>query len=274
MRANPLFARLTHAAGWPSLAASAWMAAGLAILTLPLGLFDLDRVLNHAANPGLSSYLAGAAWLVAVALPPLGAISAANLAGRNTTGSEYDLLRLTRVSPAQIVAGFMGATFFRLRLAVIALAGLMPALILGSTASVVYDLIHQVLAAPVFGVPPMQYGPNMLDWLGVVAQISEVGLGLCLFALMSTAVGVALGLDRRSPIVSGLGAVGAMAGSMAAVITILAALHAPMSGVGVSAMPDPTLQIAVPALICLLPPGLLLPVVLWLARRRVFRGAK
>ena len=127
---NPIFVRLTRNAKPPSLRTCLWLAFGLGLTTLA---FMSWTMLYHPIPPfvqvGLLLMLLSAALTFLLPIP-IGII-AATITARDVQGEEYQLLRLTNLSPRTIVWGYIGTALHRLRLLLALMIGTMPSLVMG-----------------------------------------------------------------------------------------------------------------------------------------------
>jgi len=127
---NPVVARLTQRGKWPSARAALWLAFGLGLASLAITTWETLRM--ESIQLGLSStILLALAWLVTILSPPITSIVAAILVSRDASSEMYKLLRLTTLSEAVLVKGYVFAALHRVRALLALVVGLMPALAVG-----------------------------------------------------------------------------------------------------------------------------------------------
>src|SRR5574341_967600 len=247
--ANPIYARLTRHAHWPSLRAALWIGLGVGIVTLAVagwaGSYADDQPLSPGPPrsrygvrglPPLGDFgvllrLAGKHPLTAATLAftlvgllaavsaPLWAGSAGALqVGRDLRdGQSHQLLFLTHLSRRAIVNGYLRAVCHRLRLP--------PAIPLGLVYCRMVLMRQLMQSARLLPCPP-----GMLSFICVplaATQMLPIGLifalvilGLWGMTLLAAVMGVGLALWRW-PVLAVVGGVALVAGSYSLALAIL-----------------------------------------------------
>ena len=127
---NPLVERLTRRGRWPSVRAALWLAFGLGLAGLAVTTRATLRM--ESVQPDLSStILLALVWLVTILSPPITSVVAIILVSRDASSEMYELLRLTTLSKAVLVKGYVFAALHRVRVLLALVVGLMPALTVG-----------------------------------------------------------------------------------------------------------------------------------------------
>ena len=89
MQSNPLVARLTRGARWPSVRVALWFALGLGAVSLGLSTWTVLHAYSTQGHAFLIFALL-VAWLMLLVTPLVVAVVAARLAARDARSQEYD----------------------------------------------------------------------------------------------------------------------------------------------------------------------------------------
>ncbi len=127
---NPLVERLTRRGRWPSVRAALWLAFGLGLAGLAVTTWETLRMESDKLG-AFSTILLALAWLVTILSPPITSVVAIILVSRDASSEMYKLLRLTTLSEAMLVKGYVFAALHRVRVLLALVVGLMPALAVG-----------------------------------------------------------------------------------------------------------------------------------------------
>lgn len=197
---NPVFKLMSHGTKWPSFRLSLWLAFGLGLATLAISGLAALRHRN-----ALLGSLQTAAWLVTILTPLVAIPFAATLTTRTVRSENFQLLRVTPLAPRVIVRGFVTGALHRMRLLLVLLVGLMPALPVAKLVENV-QMVSSCLCVHV-GLPGQStdMGTHFDDCASpydkrlALDALTEMWLALGLWGLawVGTALGVMVALGRR-----------------------------------------------------------------------------
>jgi len=295
MITNPIVARLIPAKKLRSLRVIVWIAAVLFAVCLAVSIRDLWCTINTSTpsiNPAtvpfangpilygpflrllvptqgsISAWLVLPIWALAVIVPPLVGVTAAIQTGRDAASEAYSLLKLTLITPAEMVRGYITAALLRIGVPVALLVGLAPVLTLGSANFGLFMLLYQVFSMhPATFMPQMQL--TFADvWMTLFGSIL-IGAGFLIAPISAAALGVWVGLSLKDPgravaVTAPLYLIGSLAGA----VLMLIAYGPLLGGSGFAQFPREVLIEAVTAALCLA-----VPVAVWLGARRLARRA-
>lgn len=236
MGSNPLYERLTHNARPPSMRVCLWLAFGLGLATLAY----MSWVMLYQPYTPYSTIAVGlmvASALLLFLLPVVVGITAATITARDAQGEEYQLLRLTNLSPRSIVWGYIGAALHRLRLPLALMIGTMPVLVVGMlwmSIEIAAIFANISMSCPVGPCGPSTLNAesaNSLYWGGYSGLAGVIALwGVTLLAAM---LGVWLGLAWRkaapAAVVTALVTLLAMIGLIMLFTSFISGMSPPMA---------------------------------------------
>src|SRR5258705_935103 len=193
---NPIWQRLTR--GWhrPSLWGMICIAVVLLALSLAIGLYSF--LVDRGRWTPLYTLMFDVAWAVTLLSPLAITMTAAILTARDGRSEIGQLVRISLLSHAALMQGYLFSAFHRLRLLLTVYVGLSPLLVIGMMqihisyrfATICYPGsscgIDSVMAPPHIAGPLIAYAGVIiavlgLNWLGAV-----LGVGLALLARRAT----------------------------------------------------------------------------------------
>ena len=224
---NPIFTHLTRRARWPSLRLAFWLAVALAVVYLVLCAVELRRTLTTDHAPFVLSFLLSIpVWMLLIGVSPAVGIVGVVITQRFVRDEAFDTIRVTPVSPRQLVEGCIGGALYRLRLLLALVLGLSPLAVCGFTNLIVYLLDE--------GYFYYHSGPYHVTAFDVIAPLVEIAVtvtGLLLLSLLGAVAGVALALRfPRSGVLGTILPVVLLVMALFEVIVILATLGPATSG--------------------------------------------
>jgi hypothetical protein len=199
---NPIFVRLTRRG--ISLEATLWIGLGSLLFSLVVG-STFGLMWMDIEDP-LIFFITAPISLLLVIYPPIVVIFATLITASDVQNKDHTMLKLTRLSPQQIVIGYVFAALYRLRV--------LHAIVIGLSFLAVFEWVSMSLSENASMLSFPQIGVSMAIPLIGVFQV--VGRGL-----LGVSLGVALSLLWRQ---HGPAVIGA-----AAVVIVLQVVGSPVS---------------------------------------------
>ena len=196
---NPVVARLTRRGKWPSARAALWLAFGLGLASLAITTWETLHMESDKLGT-FSTVLLVLVLLVTILSPPITAVVATILASRDVRNEMHELLRVTTLSEATLVKGYVFAALHRMRILLMLVVGLMPALAVGmvQVGILVSVIFYSMMLPPppysldgTYGSPP---GIDSADVTGPALASIAFSIGLWGLHWLAAALGVGLAL--------------------------------------------------------------------------------
>jgi hypothetical protein len=188
----------------PSLRASLWLGAALALVSagLPLRMMKTATAW-HMTVPGLP--LIGAAWAIILLAPPFCAAAAALLTVRFISSDTYQLVRLTPLTSQALVRLHVTAALYHIRLLAALAVGLTPGLVLGMAYRTAVLTVQAyptlvLVSLNIAPLPPPATGRLWwrIDQLGWMPEFYGWAIGMWGALLLAVTLGVGLALRLRN----------------------------------------------------------------------------
>jgi hypothetical protein len=197
MQSNPLAARLTVNARWPSARIALWFALGLGVVSLALSTWTvLQAVPSFSLMAAIFIPGMAVTWLAPLVI----AAAAAYRTARHTHHEEYQLMRLTDLSEAEIVWGYVLVAAHRVRVLLALVVGLMPALVV--IWLVALGSLTTLGLGPGASSTEVSSAPTQREVIAMGLKITATVIAMWGGNLLGAGLGVGLGLWWRSAIVA------------------------------------------------------------------------
>lgn len=212
---NPLYERLTRRLRWPSVRASFWIAfvSGLATLTLTSLSFLQQGLPNVAGLTYVSEVLIVAAFWLLFLAPLIMALVSAAMVSRDASTHNYQMMSLTPIEPKRVVRGYFWASLARMRVLLILVVGLMPALVVGMLRMEVQGFAQGTVSScqPPSCICIGRFCDPSIEAIveGIPSRMLRIAIltaHLWVLPLMGAAVGVLTGLHLRVWVTAALAA--------------------------------------------------------------------